>query len=243
MKPLSRAVRAVVRSGRTAHPYHPDEYEVVDPGDVRELLGAWPGPGDTGADGHFACMCLGDDGHVTLYEAGGQSVRTCHLAGAKRLAHLLDPAGVGGIPARHRARWAGAAPAPLRAYADALARGQEPDHPAVPPAVVFRWLGTGPPQEADAASVLAVEAPMRLLAAAPTAELAWAVREADRAGLEGAVRFFASEEFTARHPKRRRVPDTARDLLLRYARGHRPADLAVLERRLLRTPEDRVRRS
>ncbi|KIF04205.1 hypothetical protein PL81_19995, partial [Streptomyces sp. RSD-27] len=76
-----------------------------------------------------------------------------------------------------------------------------------------------------------------------TEELAWAVRGTDRAGLEGAVRFFASEEFTTRHPKRRRVPETARDLLLRHARSHRPADLPVLERRLLRTPDDRIRRS
>lgn len=79
--------------------------------------------------------------------------------------------------------------------------------------------------------------------AAPTDELAWAVRETDRAGLAGAVRFFTSEEFTTRHPKRRRVADTARDLLLRHARSHRPGDLPVLERRLLRAPEDRVRRS
>lgn len=113
----------------------------------------------------------------------------------------------------------------------------------MPPAVVFGWLGAVREEPRDAAWLLAERAPVRLLAGRSTEELAWAVRETDRTGLEGAVRFFAGEEFTTRHPKRRRVPDTARDLLLRHARGHRPADLPVLERRLLRAPEDRVRRS
>ncbi|WP_147419997.1 hypothetical protein [Streptomyces sp. WM6372] len=246
MKPTNRAVRAVVSTGPTAGagqrlPHHPAEYEIRDPGEIRELLAAWPQ--DTGSDGPFECMCLGHDGRVTLYEAGGQSVRSVALSRAEPLAHLLDPAATEGVPSRHRSRWAQAAPARLRAYAGAVARGEEPGRPGIPLALVFSWLGARRAQEADAASVLAVEAPVRLLADAPTAELAWAVRETDRGGLDGAVRFFARDEFTTRHPKRRRVPDTARDLLLRHARSHRPADLPVLERRLLRAPDDRVRRS
>ncbi|WP_329314930.1 hypothetical protein OG723_29905 [Streptomyces sp. NBC_01278] len=244
MKPTSRAVLAVVSTGPAAGPplpHHPAEYEIRDPGDIRELLAAWPH--DAGPDGHVECMCQGHDGRVTLYEASGQSVRTVTLSRAEPLAHLLAPAAAEGIPARHRDRWAQAAPPRLRGYAGAMARGEEPSRPGVPPALVFSWLGARRAQEADAASVLAVEAPMRLLAGEPTDELAWAVRETDRGGLDGAVRFFASEAFTTRHPKRRRVPDTARDLLLRHARSHRPGELPVLERRLLRAPDDRVRRS
>ncbi|MEU8838150.1 hypothetical protein AB0D97_03330 [Streptomyces roseus] len=246
MKPISRAVRAAVAAGRTAasgpvHPYHPAEYEIHDPGEVGELLAAWPQ--DCGPGGSDDCTCSGHDGRVTLYEAGGQSVRAVDLSRAKPLARLLAPAAAEGIPARHRARWARAAPPRLREYAAAMARAEEPGHPGVPAALVFSWLGAPRARGTDAASVLAVEAPMRLLAAEPTDELAWAVRETDRGGLDGAVRFFASEAFTTRHPKRRRVPDTARDLLLRHARSHRPADLPVLERRLLRAPGDRVRRS
>ncbi|MFD8790533.1 hypothetical protein [Streptomyces vinaceus] len=243
MKPTSRAVRALVRGGRTTGqplPHHPAEYEIHDPGEIGDLLAAWPR--DTGSGGPLVCACSGHEGFVTLYEASGQSVRTLPLSRAEPLAHLLGPTAEG-IPARHRARWARAAPGPLRAYAEAVARGKDPGRPAVPLALVFTWLGTRREHEADAASVLAVEAPMRLLAHEPTADLAWAVRETDRGGLDGAVRFFAGDAFTTRHPKRRRVPDTARDLLLRYARSHRPADLAVLERRLLRAPDDRVRRS
>ncbi len=133
----------------------------------------------------------------------------------------------------------------LDPLSQALAAGAEEPAPpaAVPLSVALGWLGAVRQEPRDAAWLLAERAPMRLLAGAATAELAWAVRESDRAGLEGAVRFFASEEFTTRHPKRRRVPDTARDMLLRHARSHRPADLAVLERRLLRAPEDRIRRS
>ncbi|MEV6579656.1 hypothetical protein AB0M92_16030 [Streptomyces sp. NPDC051582] len=251
MKPISRAVRATVAavaagSGRTAtsgpgQPYHPAEYGIHDPGEIRELLAAWPA--DSGPGGSVDCTCVGHDGRVTLYEAGGQSVRSVAPSRAKPLAHLLSPEAAEGIPARHRARWARAAPPRLREYAAAMARGEEPGSPGVPPALVFSWLAAHRARERDAASVLAALAPMRLLAAESTDELAWAVRETDRKGLDGAVRFFASEAFTSRHPKRRRVPDTARDLLLRHARSHCPADLPVLERRLLRAPDDRVRRS
>ncbi|WP_177204451.1 MULTISPECIES: hypothetical protein, partial [unclassified Streptomyces] len=59
---------------------------------------------------------------------------------------------------------------------------------------------------------------------------------------DGAVEFFASEAFTSRRPKKRRVGATARDLLLRRAGSHRPALVAVLERRVLRAPEDRITR-
>ncbi len=229
VKPMSRAVRAHVSQARLAeqvHPYHPEEYEVLDPGDIARLLGAWPD--DTGPGEAFECMCLGHDGRVTLYEASGQAVRSRDLSRSDPLAHLLGPGAADGIPARHRARWAEAAPAGLREYAAAMARGDTPQRPpAVPLAVVFGWLGTRRAEEADAASVLAVEAPMRLLADAPTAELAWAVRETDRAGLEGAVRFFAGEHFTTRHPKRRRVPETARNLLLAHARSRRPGAVCV----------------
>ncbi|MFF0219828.1 hypothetical protein [Streptomyces vinaceus] len=145
MKPTSRAVRALVRGGRTTGqplPHHPGDYEIHDPGEIGDLLAAWPR--DTGSGGPLVCACSGLEGIVTLYEASGQSVRTLALSRAEPLAHLLGS---------------------------------------------------------------------------------------------------AAEGIPARHPKRRRVPDTARDLLLRYARSHRPADLAVLERRLLRAPDDRVRRS
>ncbi|MEU3772815.1 hypothetical protein AB0F11_06320 [Streptomyces sp. NPDC032472] len=250
MKPISRTVRVSVRGAWGAgagRPYHPAAYEVLDPADIADVLAAWPEPagGAGGSHGAFECMCLGHDGAVTLYEASGQVVRSLVPARAEPLAHLLGPDAPDGIPARHRARWVRAAPAGLREYAEALAGSGAADghRPAVPLAAVFGWLGAPRREPDDAASVLAEAAPLRLLADAPTADLAWAVRETDRAGLEGAVRFFAGEHFTGRHPKRRRVPDTARNLLLAHARSHRPGDLPVLERRLLRGAEDRVRRS
>ncbi|MEU7508308.1 hypothetical protein ACFZBM_33295 [Streptomyces lavendulae] len=209
------------------HPHHPRTYEILDPDEIRAVTATRP---HAVADRTFACMC-------------GESWEDPHLT--EEAVRLRDPLSPDGIPARHRDRWAGAAPVGLREYAGALARGEEdPERPrGVPLAVVFGWLGAVREEPRDAAWLLAERGPERLLAGAPTAELAWAVRETDRAGLEGAVRFFAGEGFTGRHPKHRRVADTARDLLLRYARSHRPGDLAVLERRLLRTPEDRVRRS
>lgn len=209
------------------HPHHPRTYEIRDPDEIRAVTAARPHAVE---DRIFACMC-------------GEPWEDPHLT--EEAVRLRDPLSPDGIPARHRARWAGAAPGVLREYARALARGEEdPERPrSVPLAVVFGWLGAVRDEPRDAAWLLAERGPERLLAGAPTADLAWAVRETDRAGLDGAVRFFASEEFTTRHPKQRRVADTARDLLLRYARSHRPGDLAVLERRLLRTPEDRVRRS
>ncbi|WP_159425593.1 hypothetical protein [Streptomyces sp. fd1-xmd] len=237
MDPTSRTDRLVMgdfsRPDGARHPHHPRSYEITAPGEagevraVRELgrrLAAAAG------DDLFGCSCGDDDG---TRHATPESNR------------LLDPLSPDGIPARHRARWAAAAPLGLREYAAALAAGAEDPAPprGVPLSVAFGWLGAVRPQPRDAAWLLAERAPLRLLAGAATVELAWAVRESDRAGLEGAVRFFAGEEFTTRHPKRRRVPDTARDLLLRHARSHRPGDLAVLERRLLRAPEDRIRRS
>ncbi|MFD7627640.1 hypothetical protein ACFV7Q_16645 [Streptomyces sp. NPDC059851] len=245
MKPMSRTVRVDFSRSRTAGhgpPYHPAAYEVRAPADIADVLAAWPA---ARAPEPFECTCLDHDGTVVLYEAGGQLVRSTPLTRSEELAHLLDPARPHGIPARHRARWVREAPAPLREYAGALAGGEAPDghRPAVPLALVLSWLGTPRDEPGDAASVLAEQAPSRLLADAPTADLAWAVRETDRAGLEGAVRFFAGEHFTTRHPKRRRVPETARNLLLTHARSHRPGDLPVLERRLLRGADDRVRRS
>ncbi|MFD0120133.1 hypothetical protein ACFWB2_24820 [Streptomyces virginiae] len=245
MKPTSRTVRIAVTASPIAadrphhpHPHHPDTYEVLDRAEIAEVLALWPQdePHDD-----FACMCHGDGG-VSLYESGGERIRSATPTGPLR--PLFDPLDPAGLPARHRDRWAAAAPAGLRAYAADLARGTVPAPPSgVPSAVVFGWLGAVREEPRDAAWLLADRAPVRLLAGRPTEELAWAVRETDRTGLEGAVRFFASEEFTTRHPKRRRVPDTARDLLLRHARSHRPGDLPVLERRLLRAPEDRIRRS
>ncbi|MEV7508374.1 hypothetical protein AB0O57_10550 [Streptomyces sp. NPDC091201] len=238
MSPTSRTDRLVMgdfsRPDGARHPHHPRSYEITDPAEagevraVRELgreLAAAAGDDDV-----FGCSCGHDDG-------------TRHVTPASN--RLLDPLSPDGIPARHRARWVAAAPGALRAYAAAFAAGAEEPAPphGVPLSVVFGWLGAVRQEPRDAAWLLAERAPVRLLAAAATGELAWAVRESDRAGLEGAVRFFAGEEFTTRHPKRRRVPDTARDLLLRHARSHRPGDLAVLERRLLRAPEDRIRRS
>ncbi|MFJ8013134.1 hypothetical protein [Streptomyces sp. NPDC096339] len=241
MKPISRTVRISVSRVRVeaAHPGHPAEYEVLDRAEIAEVLAAWPQ--ERPHDG-FECMCHGNGG-VSLYEAGGQLIRSVAPAGP--LGPVFDPWDPKGIPARHRARWAAAAPEGLREYADALAGGaEEPEPPrGVPAAVVFSWLGAVREEPRDAAWLLAERGPERLLAGVATDELAWAVRRTDRAGLDGAVRFFASEEFTTRHPKRRRVPDTARDLLLRHARSHRPKDLPVLERRLLRAAEDRVRRS
>ncbi|MFF4266350.1 hypothetical protein ACFY7Y_29215 [Streptomyces virginiae] len=245
MKPTSRTVRIAVTASRIAadrphHPHHPDAYEILDRAEIAEVLALWP-RGEPHDD--FACMCHGDGG-VSLYEAGGGRIRSAPPSGPLR--PLFDPLDPAGLPARHRDRWAAAAPAGLREYAADLARGTDPGPahaPGVPSAVVFGRLGAVREEPRDAAWLLADRAPVRLPAGRPTEELAWAVRETDRTGLEGAVRFFASEEFTTWHPKRRRVPDTARDLLLRHARGHRPTDLPVLERRLLRAPEDRIRRS
>ncbi|MCF3183723.1 hypothetical protein IPZ70_27835 [Streptomyces polychromogenes] len=217
------------RADGARHPHHPRAYEISDPGEIRAYRAVVRlGHELTGPDPVF-CSCGDDTGAHPSPERD----------------RLLDPLSPEGIPARHRARWVAAAPAAVREYAGALAAGAEdPDLPrGVPPALVFGWLGAVREEPRDAAWLLAERGPSRLLAGLATEELAWAVRETDRAGLEGAVRFFASEEFTTRHPKRRRVPDTARDRLLRHARGHRPADLPVLERRLLRTPEDRIRRS
>ncbi|OEJ34284.1 hypothetical protein BGK67_25715 [Streptomyces subrutilus] len=209
------------------HPHHPPTYEISDRDEIKAVTAARPHPVE---DRGFTCMCA-------------ESSQGAHLT--DEAVRLRDPLSPDGIPARHRARWAAAAPERLREYARALARGEdEPGLPrGVPLGVVFSWLGAVREEPRDAAWLLAERAPVRLLAGAATEELAWAVRETDRAGLEGAVRFFASEEFTARHPKRRRVADTARDRLLGHARSHRPGDLPVLERRLLRTPQDRVRRS
>ncbi|MFF4580787.1 hypothetical protein [Streptomyces sp. NPDC001389] len=216
------------------HPHHPARYEIADPAEIREVravrrIGRRRAAA-AAAGGVVFCACGDDDG-------------TAHPTPESN--RLLDPLSPDGIPARHRERWAAAAPQALRAYARALAGGEEEPGPprGVPYAVVFGWLGAVRAEPRDAAWLLAERGPRRLLAGVSTEELAWAVRGTDRAGLEGAVRFFASEEFTTRHPKRRRVPDTARDLLLRHARSHRPADLPVLERRLLHTPDDRIRRS
>ncbi|MFD8981201.1 hypothetical protein [Streptomyces sp. NPDC059564] len=210
------------------HPHHPPTYEIRDPAEIRAVTATEPHA--TTTEPAFVCMC-------------GEPWEDPHLT--EDAVRLRDPLSPDGIPARHRARWVAAAPGGLRGYARALAGGEEePDRPrGMPFAVVFGWLGAVREEPRDAAWLLAERGPGLLLAVAPADELARAVLEADRAGLEGAVRFFASEEFTTRHPKRRRVPDAARDVLLRYARGRRPGDLAVLERRLLRVPEDRVRRS
>ncbi|MEU8462222.1 hypothetical protein [Streptomyces sp. NPDC029003] len=242
MKPISRAVRATVhllpRPG-AGHAFHPEEYEVRDPAELARLRAAWPA---RRPPGEVVCDCCPGT-RITLYEAGGQSIASAEPVGP--LGPLCDPLDPAGLPARHRARWAAAAPAGLREYAGAWARGEEPaaGSAGAPAAVVFHWLGTVREEPYDAARLIAERAPLRLLAAASTEDLAWAVRETDRTGLDGAVRFFAGEEFTTRHPKRRRVPDTARDLLLRHARDRRPGDLAVLERRLLRVAQDRIRRS
>ncbi|MFF4423505.1 hypothetical protein ACFY04_22450 [Streptomyces sp. NPDC001549] len=218
------------RPDGACHPHHPRTYVISDAAEIGAVEEAGRPGDDLPADESFSCMC-------------GGGLRTDHHGPEVR--RLLDPLSPDGIPARHRARWVAAAPAGLREYAGALAAGEEePRAPrGVPLGTVFGWLGAVREEPRDAAWLLAERAPERLLAGAPTEQLAWGVRETDRAGLDGAVRFFASEEFTTRHPKRRRVPDTARDLLLRHARSHRPADLPVLERRLLRAPEDRIRRS
>lgn len=240
MKPISRTVRIAVTHAPadTDHPVHPAEYEILDRDEIAEVLAAWP-PAEP-HDG-FECMCHGDGG-VSLYEAGGDRIRSAAPTGPLR--PLFDSRDPAGLPSRHRARWVAAAPEGLREYAAACAGGEEARPPrGVPLSTVFSWLGTVREHPGDAARLVASLAPQRLLAPASADELAWAVRETDRTGLDGAVRFFASEYFTTRHPKRRRVPDTARDLLLRHARSHRPKDLPVLERRLLHTPEDRVRRS
>ncbi|MCX5011053.1 hypothetical protein OG765_08645 [Streptomyces sp. NBC_00555] len=240
MQPISSpeplAMGDYSRPDGARHPHHPRSYAITDPAEIAEVRAVRPynrhseHPTDPYDGGPVDCMC-GEDWSPA--RSTPESER------------LLDPLSPDGIPARHRARWAAEAPEGLREYAWALARGEEePDLPReVPLSVVFGWLGAPRKEPRDAASLLAELGPWRLLAGAPTEELAWAVRETDRAGLEGAVRFFSSEEFTTRHPKRRRVSDTARDRLLRHARSHRPGDLPVLERRLLRTPEDRVRRS
>ncbi|MFZ3473619.1 hypothetical protein ACODT3_08130 [Streptomyces sp. 4.24] len=247
--PSAPVVRVRVRDPKTRDG-HPSGYVITDAAELAEVLAVWPaepapapetGP-ETGWETGFGCMCR-DRGAAPLDDPGDLSVRLVPQDRPEALARLLDPRSPDGIPARHRARWAAAAPEPLRVYAEALARGEDPAPAGLPPAAAFSWQGSVREGPGDAAWLLAELAPQRLLAGASTGELARAVLETDRAGLDEAVRFFASEEFTTRHPKHRRVPDTARELLLRHARSHRPADLPVLERRLLRVPADRVRRS
>ncbi|MGI5483003.1 hypothetical protein [Streptomyces lavendofoliae] len=238
---LSRTVRIVVsdrRDGAGVPAGHPGTYEVTEPAEVAEVLGAIAGELDEDR-GIFVCMCHGRFGCV-LYDAAGQRLRAVDLHGPLA---LLDPADPGSIPARHRAAWAAAAPEPLRQYAEAWARGTPPAREAVgaPLHLVFGWLGASL-GGTGAARGPARLAPLALLDAAATDDLAWAVRETDATGLDGAVEFFASEHFTARHPRKRRVGATARDLLLRHARTRRPEHIAVLERRVLLAAEDRIRR-
>ncbi|MFF8829260.1 hypothetical protein [Streptomyces sp. NPDC015131] len=233
---LTRTVRIAVsdRTGRAAPPGHPEAYEIGDPGEVREVLSGlagWTGPED------FVCMCRGSHG-LTLYDAAGRAVRTLDVHEAPP---LLDPAAPGSIPARHRTAWAAAAPGPLRGYADGWAYGRPPAPGAVadvPLELVLAWLGAPPPGDGagtwGAARRIARLAPLAVLDAAPTADVARAAPRAGTAGLDGAVEFFASEHFTARHPKKRRVAADVRDLLVRHARTSRPQHVAVLERRLLR---------
>ncbi|MEU0670448.1 hypothetical protein ABZ508_27690 [Streptomyces lavendulocolor] len=237
----SGVVRIVVsdRLHAAAFPGHPGTYEVTEPEEVRELLTAAV-DGPAGERDDFVCMCRGEFGLVS-YDAAGGPVRTVDRHGPLP---LLDPALPQSIPARHRAAWAAAAPGPLRGYAEGWARGDPPapGTVTVPPGPVLRWLGTPPGGTLDAARDVARLAPLALLDAVATDELARAVRTADAAGLDGAVEFFASEHFTARHPKKRRVGATARELLLRHARTRRPGHAAVLERRVLLAAEDRIRR-
>ncbi|MCJ0872923.1 hypothetical protein [Streptomyces sp. AP-93] len=255
-RPSVPVERIRVRDAKSAdgHPYHPARYEITDPAEVAEVLAVLPAervpePGSGGlaeADpevDYFTCMCM--EHEPDPFDATDDpAIRHVPSDRPGRLARLLDPGAPDGIPARHRARWVAAAPEVLRGYDGAMARGEDPPRPArIPLAAAFSWQGAVREDPTNAASLLAELAPPRLLVGASTEDLAWAVRETDRGGLDAAVRFFASEEFTTRHPKRRRVPDTARDLLLRHARSHRPRDLPVLERRLLRMPDDRVRRS
>ncbi|KUJ69450.1 hypothetical protein ACZ90_11205 [Streptomyces albus subsp. albus] len=240
MKPLSRTVRIVVSEhGRPSPlPDHPASYEITDTHEVWEVLGALGDAPRPEPDG-FVCMC-GDEPPLALYDAAGQRIRTVH----GHRPPLLDPAGSHSLPRRHRAAWAAAAPPALRDWAAARAQGRGAGPgtaPDAPLSLVFSWLGT-PWTGGDAARLLARAAPLALLTAAATEELAWAVRQTDAAGLDGAVDFFAGAGFTTRHPKKRRVGATARDLLLRHARQHRPEHLPALERRVLRASEDRIRR-
>ncbi|MFJ8648857.1 hypothetical protein ACIRNI_22380 [Streptomyces sp. NPDC093546] len=244
MKPLSRAVRVVVSDGAPvpALPGHPATYKITDPAEVREVVTAVAAAeAATAADPGrlaFACMCQ-DHPRLAFYDAGRQRIRTVGW----HPSDLLEPSAPESIPRRHREAWAAAAPAPLRHYARAWAGGDVPDSRtarSVPLETVFGWLGA--PRADDAAYAVAHLAPFALLTEAPTADLAWAVRRTDATGLDGAVTFFASEHFTTRHPKKRRVGATARDLLLRHAHTRHPHQVAVLQRRLLVAADDRVTR-
>ncbi|MFD7440973.1 hypothetical protein [Streptomyces sp. NPDC059909] len=239
MKPITRAVRVVVsdRAQLSAFPGHPSSYEITDPDEVGELVAVLADAPDQPAD--FECMCQEERG-LRPYDAAGQRIRSFegHWPG------LLDPADPGSVPGRQRAAWAAAAPEALWVYAEGWARGEVPEAGGVrgvPLGLVLRWLAA-PVGGRGAARMVARLAPLALLEAATTEELAWAVRETDATGLDGAVEFFASEGSTARHPKKRRVGATARDLLLRHARTRRPEHLAVLERRVLRAVGDRISR-
>ncbi|MEU5149016.1 hypothetical protein NRK68_26890 [Streptomyces yangpuensis] len=160
MRPTSRTDRLVMgdfsRPDGARHPHHPRSYEITDPAEAAEVRAVRELGRRLAAEAGeylFDCSCGDDDGtrHPTP-ESG----------------RLLDPLSPEGIPARHRARWAAAAPGALREYAEALASGtEEPAPPAgVPLSVAFGWLGAVRQEPRDAAWLLAERAPMRLLAGA-----------------------------------------------------------------------------
>ena len=78
--------------------------------------------------------------------------------------------------------------------------------------------------------------PARLLAALPAAQLAEAITTPYGASseLHGAVTYYTSGIFTSRHPKKRRLANPARDILLGFARRFHPEHLKLLEHRVLR---------
>ncbi|KIF05574.1 hypothetical protein PL81_12435, partial [Streptomyces sp. RSD-27] len=99
-------------------PHPPARYEIADPAEIREAL-AVRRIGRRRAAAASA--------HGVVFCACGDDVGTAHPTPESN--RLLDPLSPDGIPARHRERWAAAAPEALRAYARALAGGEEEPGP------------------------------------------------------------------------------------------------------------------
>ncbi len=221
MKPVPPAVRAVVsdRGYAPGLPYHPESYAVTEPGEVRP----WPPRRPRRSARAASCACAGrtpwSPCTTRAVSASARCRCTVRSCWSRRTRCRCPGATAARGPPRHRSRCGSTR---------ALGARRERRPGAVPPYRPYRRArsSTGSarpwPPTATQPGWWPGEAPLALLAQTPTEELAWGVRECGAVGLDGAVEFFASESFTSRHPKKRRVGATARDLLLR----HRPQPAA-----------------